>query len=559
MATRKVTAVGRDTRGRIIALGNPGSLWSPVIADTAADEIEAGEHVYVADAGTARQRIGVVNRSGRRYLRTIRDRTDVDNLDLLPSLGGIPATGGYDVVVDAAWRCVEGMVRAAHAAGAVQTAAYARTADLLVAAYIGYPQLEPTEATITRGEAAEVEITTRLVVWCRVAEDPLAEGFGGVADVQRAVRLQAAAGTGASDGRIALQLQDVGPPQISLIDTPSGRRDDIRRAVRAVLSTPSQAWSFPVDRTVPPPRFVDITTRSSDGDQRLQVGACYRSRPWAGLPPPKTAPWAVALSSDFVSRAILSSIGRALGGLPPPTGPGPVAVPGDPGTQLERLTVRMRSGGFAIEGRATSGPGGSAGFNVLVDVSLAADGRFNTAITEVEVDLGLFGSVANFFSGGALARELQNAIESSFARVDGPFGSTTGFFSLPLLSDVAMVTSSGPIDVEVRARRLLASSRALVVSGDVNVTGADVIVPVAMAHRTQTPGRVTLVAVGSWVRGGEIDQIRWRVNGTTVATSGGNTLSLGSHQDLPAGDHTIDLEIIAVSGVRATQTINIRV
>lgn len=85
MARREVTRSGKDGRGNITALCNPGEVWSPRSKSNAINDIDNGLHsYYVAWPGGRQTEIRVVDGPTGRYLRTDRDGTPKNNLDDLP-------------------------------------------------------------------------------------------------------------------------------------------------------------------------------------------------------------------------------------------------------------------------------------------------------------------------------------------------------------------------------------------------------------------------------------------------------------------------------------------
>lgn len=84
MATRFVTHVMRDRRGVTRFLHGPDETWSPrSVAEVIAD-IESGTHRYLVAGPEGETDIHVVDDPHGKYLRTARDATTSNNLDLLP-------------------------------------------------------------------------------------------------------------------------------------------------------------------------------------------------------------------------------------------------------------------------------------------------------------------------------------------------------------------------------------------------------------------------------------------------------------------------------------------
>lgn len=85
MATRYVNKSGKDKDGDITKLCNSGQAWSPRLKADAIRDIDDGVHEYrVAWADGQDTKIGVVNGTTGKYLRTQRDGSTKNNLDDLP-------------------------------------------------------------------------------------------------------------------------------------------------------------------------------------------------------------------------------------------------------------------------------------------------------------------------------------------------------------------------------------------------------------------------------------------------------------------------------------------
>lgn len=81
---REVTAVRRDADGDVLALCKAGEPWSPRSAAEVIRDIETGAHVYFIERGAPRTEIHVVERGGRKFLRSDPDGIEENNLDRLP-------------------------------------------------------------------------------------------------------------------------------------------------------------------------------------------------------------------------------------------------------------------------------------------------------------------------------------------------------------------------------------------------------------------------------------------------------------------------------------------
>ncbi len=84
MADRAVRRTRKDQDGDILALCNPGDIWSPRLKADAIHDIESGLHTYYVPWQSGRTPIKVVKGPKGKYLRTDRDNTSRNNLDDLP-------------------------------------------------------------------------------------------------------------------------------------------------------------------------------------------------------------------------------------------------------------------------------------------------------------------------------------------------------------------------------------------------------------------------------------------------------------------------------------------
>lgn len=84
MADRRVTATGKDADGDITKLCNGGESWSPRAKADAVRDIETKAHSYYVDRAGHRTEVHVVERGGKKYLRTDADSSSRNNLDNLP-------------------------------------------------------------------------------------------------------------------------------------------------------------------------------------------------------------------------------------------------------------------------------------------------------------------------------------------------------------------------------------------------------------------------------------------------------------------------------------------
>ncbi len=84
MADRQVTQSKKDKDGDILALCDPGQVWSPRSKRDAIHDIENHVHSYFVLDVTGSVNIIVVNGTTGKYLRTEKDATEGNNLDELP-------------------------------------------------------------------------------------------------------------------------------------------------------------------------------------------------------------------------------------------------------------------------------------------------------------------------------------------------------------------------------------------------------------------------------------------------------------------------------------------
>ncbi len=84
MADRRVTHTGKDGKGDITKLCQPGAGWSPRSKNSAISDIESSTHRYwVREEGDGAW-VHVVNGPYGKYLRTNADKSSKNNLDNLP-------------------------------------------------------------------------------------------------------------------------------------------------------------------------------------------------------------------------------------------------------------------------------------------------------------------------------------------------------------------------------------------------------------------------------------------------------------------------------------------
>ena len=84
MSDRAVTQTRKDRDGDILALCNPGQVWSPRSKADVIRDIDNRIHTYYVPWKSGRTDIHVVNGPSGKYLRTDRDTTSKNNLDDLP-------------------------------------------------------------------------------------------------------------------------------------------------------------------------------------------------------------------------------------------------------------------------------------------------------------------------------------------------------------------------------------------------------------------------------------------------------------------------------------------
>lgn len=84
MAVRYVTRSKKDRDGDILALCNPGEVWSPRAKPDAIRDIELGTHSYFTRVGDKVAQVYVKQGARGKHLTTSRDGTTRNNLDDLP-------------------------------------------------------------------------------------------------------------------------------------------------------------------------------------------------------------------------------------------------------------------------------------------------------------------------------------------------------------------------------------------------------------------------------------------------------------------------------------------
>lgn len=87
MESREVTHTGKDDEQVITELCNPTSEWKSVSTGEAIKQIDDRTHKYFVAAGDQEVVIQVIDDEAKlegKYLRTVRDETETNNLDDLP-------------------------------------------------------------------------------------------------------------------------------------------------------------------------------------------------------------------------------------------------------------------------------------------------------------------------------------------------------------------------------------------------------------------------------------------------------------------------------------------
>jgi hypothetical protein len=84
VADRAIRQSRKDGDGDILAIGDAGQYWSPVLKADAINHIESGTHRYYVPWVSGSTWIRVVHGATGKYLRTDRDDTERNNLDDLP-------------------------------------------------------------------------------------------------------------------------------------------------------------------------------------------------------------------------------------------------------------------------------------------------------------------------------------------------------------------------------------------------------------------------------------------------------------------------------------------
>jgi hypothetical protein len=262
------------------------------------------------------------------------------------------------------------------------------------------------------------------------------------------------------------------------------------------------------------------------------------------------ADWAVAVSRARLEAEILLNLEQSLGGLPPPHGTAPVHI-GTAGTDpvfLDTFDVALAGGSLAFAGtmrRAGGGPFGTitATWSLPVELTIGTNGGVKAVAGAVSVTVHeLWGSIANFLSGGAIERGVAEAVTSALAvglsdRVAEPIDILTRQLAWAGRGQATPLTPTAQ-SVDVR-------SDAVIVHGSLAPTSAPPPPVAALGVALgSTPTTLVFSSIGSWSPGGSIATLSYQFDdGTTVQGSGQQIRAATAHAYAVPGNHTVVLTV----------------
>lgn len=562
MADRVITAVAKDKKDRIVAIGNPGEEWSPLTTAEAIVHIGLDLHTYTTSANGTGSRIVIVNQGGRHYLRSSKDATHSDNLDDLPLLDTMNAhTGGFDVVVDVDHTLLSMAIEAAHSAEVLQHSATWSFDQSLIVLHFEIPEVRPLFlASSNSSDAKQVDQTTTLRCWVRSLDDIGDAGWFAT------VRFQV---------RINLSLRKPTETSISWILELSNLQPEVSDIVVTGVSEPKKAWlktaildylknnkldAYPVkiDRIAGTPTDLAVCFTKRSGGQRIQVGASFGALFGTGFPVPSSSHmWSVALSKSYIARSIYNALAAHWGAAPPPGGLLPVSV-GD-GVFLDVLEVALDQGGIAFSGRLRrDDPAVTATFSMLAELSLTPNETLQLSFGIPSVTVNeWYAKIVDFFSGGAVSQAITQGLQDAL----GSQGQSqiVGFFSESILNDLLTFGKAATVKLTPHVSSFVVDRNALLIAG--NITRPPRPKPVAELRVISSEERtVVFDASSSWVPGGNITAVRWRFgDGETSEFDKTDLALLVSHSYSQSELIIAHVDITGDDGGRSTASVTFKV
>jgi hypothetical protein len=551
LAERRVTEAMRDSRGRTLALCNPGEAWSPRRSSDAIRDIHFGLHRYVAVANGDEAEVRAVTGPSGTYLRSDWDRTPANNLDELPLASeGNPLTGISDVALQVSEDAVVQLVRAMHRVGATTHGAVSVSDDRRVELSFGAPEgvaLIPTE-----DEDTEARARVDLPVLYRSRPLMGADELGDTASALLHVRARVASRADPAGVQLFIDWSETRDEDVDVAG-PNGNGAIVASDIARFARTQGAIGQY-----VRLPGFADraplseLTTafRRESGRDVAAVTLSFGSSP-PDRPPHASGEvflqldWALALSEHLVTERIRDGLWQDIGALPPPFGEDPVVLPGTTDLFLDYFDVLLADGAIVFEGqlRRPGPPAVTASYRAEVELELAG-GSVQATVGEVKVQTNeWYASLADFISGGAITGAVARGLRQSLGA--GAGGRLSTLFSGELLREVASVNTNRMIEVEPVVEDLEVRDAGIVAQGRLEVE--DVAAPPVAAF-TVLPGRGgagrrILHAGGSWAPGGRLTEFAWSLgDGDEEQLSGAQTSFVLEHE-YPPGTYTAQLTV----------------
>jgi hypothetical protein len=571
---RVVTAVVRDSRGRLVALCNPDEPWSPVPAELAIRQILAGVRQYRTIAQGSTSEIRVVNRRKGPYLRTIADPNGekVDNLKKLPRVG--PAqrfTGNFDGVIQVDGPTIANVVSALYAAQVFPHRVNLVTGQQLGVLCIGAPEitftLSDSGASVKENAPATVIVKTSFTLWSRTISDATDAGKTASGVVRVPVRCQAVV---ESDDTLTLAADWSAVTSSDVrIDTVGLDEVETERASQMILDWARHAGGrYALPELGPVGHPVDLSLRFVQGEANTivaQVGIHTDPSPSYKFPAPTSDAVRVALSSAMVVRLVLAELRTQWGDLPEPYGQAVIDL--GSGTKLTALDVEISEGALSVIGRLVAGLT-NAIFTLVIAVEGISPGTWNAGspsgmqgaawrtdggTVDVQID-DLLSQIGDFLSGGAIRQAITEGVRSAIA--SGPNGGLAGVLSRATLVNFARAGTAEPVDIDAQVIEAQLTPFGPLMRGSVHL-GAPTGVFASLSAIPLAGSWFLLNAMDSWSPGDRVTRVVIDFgDGNSIDLEGG-ALSLSIPHEYAPGHWTAHVTVFDSSGRSASASTEI--
>lgn len=549
MSRRIVTRIGRDSEGRVVALGNASGSWSPRDLRLVVGDIRSGLHQYATRAHDSEAHVFAISGG---VLRSAPDGQTRNNLDALPPLAPTGIAGGFDVTLDLSWQSALALLAVAHAGGAMRTGYVAAVGGSLVEAHAGPPRVTLVDGSESDGHAASpllVDVGHKFHLWVRENTAPLELGRFANFEITRRFVIKRPKRVARLRDYLTIQMARRGALKVQRVWGSEPENVIDAEIARALLGRSRKLeWSAPKPTSLSGLSALDLRAAIHRAGTRLQIGMCLDKMPWAGFPTTRSGDWVLGLSSSYVARRVLTSLSDAFGGVPPPLGSRRIHI-GELDAWLESLDVQLKDDGLDVTGIVSS-DGRSAKFVVEFGLGIDTGGAVVLSLlkTNVDVDLGTWDAVANFFTGGRIRRAVENAILAAVQSLGQGHDSTPGLLSVPLVRELSRYSGGNPIGLDVQASGLVATEQGLLVDGILRLSSTARPYAHVIAMPQNDRGEVVLSAFRSWVPGDEIAAIDWEFPNGTQASSSGRSLCLAASFAPPLGRSHVRVRLTSLQG-----------